>query len=264
MSISLTHGWNKMKVNLFFFFFMLAPWPSTVHLNCVALCPCLSFTAFYTYCLACKHLWGIATMCPYILIEPPCPLCPVQVSSENLDWKYTNMGWIKDTHTFLYPALPLIFCVCCTLCCFSVVMIYVSPPLCIIFLTTSMQSTCKSLQNSHQPHNLIHCPLPNICSVLQYVCNQKKGQLKYVPVSFHRSCYGVFHLQAECLLTARSPVVCWGCVAGLWSSSLLYSSRMRLTLCTYHTTFTNLCITGSRKVCHFKELTKLFFFFWRK
>lgn len=114
--------------------------------------------------------------------------------------------------------------------------------------TTSLQSSCRSLQNSFIYNlqdsfrleerviinNLLHCPLPNICSMLLYVCNQKKGQLKYIPVSTSDAM--VFSLQAECLLTARTPAVCWGCVAGLWSSSLLYNSRMRLTLCTCYAT----------------------------
>lgn len=41
-------------------------------------------------------------------------------------------------------------------------------------------------------------------------------------------------VQAECLLTPRTPAVCWECAAGLWSSSLWSNSRMRLTLCMYH------------------------------
>ncbi|XP_076577675.1 ATP-dependent 6-phosphofructokinase, platelet type isoform X5 [Chaetodon auriga] len=38
--------------------------------------------------------------------------------------------------------------------------------------------------------------------------------------------------KAECLLTVRTRAVCWGCVAGLWSSSPLYNSKMRPTLFT--------------------------------
>ncbi|XP_070842657.1 ATP-dependent 6-phosphofructokinase, platelet type isoform X6 [Chaetodon trifascialis] len=38
--------------------------------------------------------------------------------------------------------------------------------------------------------------------------------------------------KAECLLTVRTHAVCWGCVAGLWSSSPLYNSKMRPTLFT--------------------------------
>lgn len=43
----------------------------------------------------------------------------------------------------------------------------------------------------------------------------------------------VFAPQAECLPTARTPAVCWGCVAGLWSSSPSCSSKTRRTLCTW-------------------------------
>ncbi|XP_034717833.1 ATP-dependent 6-phosphofructokinase, platelet type isoform X9 [Etheostoma cragini] len=40
------------------------------------------------------------------------------------------------------------------------------------------------------------------------------------------------HGKAESLPTPRSPAVCWGCVAGLWSSSPLFNSRTRPTLFT--------------------------------
>ncbi|XP_032359462.1 ATP-dependent 6-phosphofructokinase, platelet type isoform X9 [Etheostoma spectabile] len=40
------------------------------------------------------------------------------------------------------------------------------------------------------------------------------------------------HGKAECLPTPRSPAVCWGCVAGLWSSSPSFNSRTRPTLFT--------------------------------
>lgn len=44
-------------------------------------------------------------------------------------------------------------------------------------------------------------------------------------------------LQAECLLTRRTPPVCWGCVAELWCFSPSRSSGTRLTLCKKHFQF---------------------------
>lgn len=44
-------------------------------------------------------------------------------------------------------------------------------------------------------------------------------------------------LQAECLLTRRTPPVCWGCVAELWCFSPSLSSGTRLTLCKKHFQF---------------------------
>lgn len=43
--------------------------------------------------------------------------------------------------------------------------------------------------------------------------------------------------QAECLLTRRTPPVCWGCVAELWCFSPSLSSGTRLTLCKKHFQF---------------------------
>lgn len=43
--------------------------------------------------------------------------------------------------------------------------------------------------------------------------------------------------QAECLLTRRTPPVCWGCVAELWCFSPSRSSGTRRTLCKKHFQF---------------------------
>lgn len=114
MSISLTLGWHKMKVNPFLF--MLAPWPSTstylapilcFHFSTILpVCVCVSVCVIFTVVL---HTCGMQSAHAFqIYQQPPCSA----VSRSFLKWKCASMGCVSDTH-ISFSCFSHIFLVVC-------------------------------------------------------------------------------------------------------------------------------------------------------
>lgn len=195
MSISHTHGWHKMKVNLFFF--TLAPWPSTFQY--LAPCRCLSFPLIYHFYRFTQPVLALVgrscNVSKQIYHQPPC-----YTFSRN-SWTPNVKAWAKQiTHTPLLLLCPTFLCrwrfmlllshnVCCIIpslyFVFRFLFVSVAPPHCLLlknphridlFTIFKIAARSKDWSPQYTPQPLT--PTANYLFYVTLCLQPERGRLK--------------------------------------------------------------------------------------